>query len=770
MPRRTSAGGAEQSARDFAPAARPPRSTTRRATHGAAGIALLAAAAWGQASPPAAPAPATPPMDIRRAAGAIEVDGDLGDPGWKGAVSFDQFLETSPADNIPAKVKTVVWLAYDQRYFYVGIRADDPEPGQIRAPYVDRDQVIGTDDNIAVFLDTRNDHRAALELRVSPRGIQADGVYNDSNGAEDFAPDFFYDTAAKITAEGWQAEYRIPFSSLRYPKQDPQSWGILVWRNYPRDYRYAFHSAPIERGSNCLVCHAHEIRGLSGLPDTKHMVIAPYVNGKREGARSGGPETDFRYDDVAADGGVDFKWNPTAASALDATINPDFSQIESDTAQISANQRFALFYPEKRPFFLEGVDLFDTPIQAVYTRTITDPKWGVRTTGKSGDYGYTLLVTQDRGGGLVILPGPQGSSFAPQDFQSTVAIGRLKKDFGVSYAGLLYTGREIQGGGHNRVLGPDFQWRPSDLDAITGEVLWSDTQDPESIGGRPGESRTGHAAALGWGRNARRYDNYAKLTEISDGFRADQGFVTQTGYRDLFANGALRFYPSGLFRFLRAYAFAERTWQIGDGSLGHDYGVGFLGTGSRNLNAQAELHHQQVRVGDRLLTQRYLFLFGQVDPGRRWPRVGFSLNLGEQVDFANGQVGHGPNLYLYTQIRPTDHLEFQVDARRSWVDVRGQRLFTARVERLKTTYVFNRRALLRLIGQYVRTDSDPTLYPFDVPAKEGGFSSSALFSYKLNWQTVLFLGYGDERTLLEDSSLLRTSNAVFFKISYAIQR
>lgn len=177
-----------------------------------------------------------------------------------------------------------------------------------------------------------------------------------------------------------------------------------------------------------------------------------------------------------------------------------------------------------------------------------------------------------------------------------------------------------------------------------------------------------------------------------------------------------------------------------------------------------------MRVGDRLLTQRYLFLFGQVDPGRRWPRVGFSLNLGEQVDFANGQVGHGPNLYLYTQIRPTDHLEFQVDARRSWVDVRGQRLFTARVERLKTTYVFNRRALLRLIGQYVRTDSDPTLYPFDVPAKEGGFSSSALFSYKLNWQTVLFLGYGDERTLLEDSSLLRTSNAVFFKISYAIQR
>jgi hypothetical protein len=710
-------------------------------------------------------------MDIRAASGAIEVDGDLGDAGWQDALTFDRFYETSPAENIPAKVKTTVWLTYDGKAFYVAIKADDPEPAKIRAPYVDRDQVIGTDDNIALMLDTRNDHRSALELRVSPRGIQADGVYNDSNNSEDFAPDFFYDTAAKITAEGWQAEYRIPFSSLRYPRSDPQSWGFLVWRNYPRDYRYAFHSAPIERGSPCFVCHAHEIRGFTGLPDTKHLVVAPYVTGSRAGGREAGPGTPFTHDDPTADGGLDVKWNPSANSALDATVNPDFSQIEADAAQIAVNQRFALFYPEKRPFFLEGVDLFDTPIQAVYTRTITDPSWGLRSTGKHGGLGYTLLLSRDRGGGLVVLPGPEESSFAPQDFRSDVVIGRLRKDFGVSYVGALYTGREISGGGHNRVFGPDFQWRPRASDSITGEILFSDTEDPADVHDQtPPLDATGHALGLYWAHNTSAFESFLRGTEISRGFRADSGFVTQSGYREASGNLGLRRYPSGLFRFLRTYGFATETREIGDGSLGHDRGLGLTGQGSRNLFTQVELHDQTVRVGGRLLDERYATLFLQIDPSRRWPRVGLEANVGDQIDFAQARLGHGAALYVFTQIRPTDHLELQLDARRSWIDIPAGRLFTARVERLKTTYVFNQRALLRLIGQYVRTDSDPALYQDPVPAYDGGFSGSALFSYKLNWQTVLFVGYGDERTLLENSRLERQGDAVFFKISYALQR
>src|SRR5712691_9729775 len=316
-------------------------------------VLITAAASAALADTP----PPPPPITIHRAAGAIRIDGDLSDPGWKNAATIDTFYETSPGDNIPAKVKTIVYLAYDDRNFYIGVRCEDPDARKIRAPYVDRDAVLGTDDNIAVFIDTRNDKRTALELRVNPRGIQGDGIFNDANGSEDFSPDFFYDTAARITATGWNAEYRIPFSSLRYPDRDVQNWNILVWRNYPRDFRYAFHSAPIPRGSNCLVCNTRPIIGLTGLPRAGHFVGAPYVTAQQSEVPRAALGTPLERQPLHKDAGLDVKWTPTANNAVDMTVNPDFSQVEADVAQITVNQRFAVFFPEKRPFFLERFDL-----------------------------------------------------------------------------------------------------------------------------------------------------------------------------------------------------------------------------------------------------------------------------------------------------------------------------------------------------------------------------------------------------------------------------
>jgi hypothetical protein len=164
------------------------------------GLVLAAAVAAGAEQPPV--------FSIRPAAGEIRLDGELSDPGWQGAAALDAFVETNPGDNVAAKAATVALVTYDGRHLYVGLRCDDPEPARIRAPFVERDQVVGTDDNVAIFLDTRNDGRSAVELRVSPRGQQADGVFNDASGNEDFAPDFFYDTAARITERGWRATRR----------------------------------------------------------------------------------------------------------------------------------------------------------------------------------------------------------------------------------------------------------------------------------------------------------------------------------------------------------------------------------------------------------------------------------------------------------------------------------------------------------------------------------------------------------------------------------
>ncbi len=720
--------------------------------------------------------PIPPPLALPRAGGVVTIDGDLGDPAWQGGAVIDSFYETAFGDNREPIVKTTAYVMYDDRYFYLAVRCDDPEPAKIRAPYVDRDQVLGTDDNVAIFLDTRGDRRSAQEFRVNPRGNQADAIFNDANGNEDFAPDFYYDTAARIGAEGWTAEMRIPLTSLRYSTGGPQKWGIIVWRNYPRAFRYAIYSSPQPRGSNCNVCHARELTEIAGLPSSSHFVVAPYASAAdvASAAEPGAPLEDQPTDKQA---GIDLKWSPSANTALDATLNPDFSQVEGDVAQIAVNNRFALFFPEKRPFFLEGVDLFDTPIQAVYTRTITSPRWGARSTGKLGSSSYTLLLAQDRGGGSVILPGATASDFAPQDFRSVVGIGRWRRDLGASFLGLLYAGRELEGGGHNRVFGPDAQWRPSESDTLSGQFLISDTKTPD----RPevasewdGRSLTSHALNLSWSHSARTHDWTAKYRDFGDDFRADLGFVPQVGYRQGVAQAGYRLYPSGLFNFVRPFFVVDYARDRHGALVNQRIFPAVFLAGRRNLQSEIDINFDRVRSAGRTLPRKQLAYFVQVDPSRRITRVGANGFFGEEIDFANARVGRGGNVTGSATLRPTDHLTLDVNSAVSWLNVddggRRQRLFTAQVQRLKATYNFNPRAFLRLIGQYVNVDRDSSLYATSVPERSAGFSGSALFSYRINWQTALFLGYGDERALDAFQDLARTDRQIFAKLSYAFQR
>jgi hypothetical protein len=246
-------------------------------------LALSAAAASPQEAPPAAPAeppPAEAPVDleprftIRRAAGAIEIDGDLSDPGWQAAATATVWYEIRPGDNVPPAVDNVAYLAHDDRYLYAGFRFDDPRPEAIRAPLGDHDDVPFYTDYGGVILDTRNDGKTAQMFLANPRGIQYDAVTNDATG-EDPSPDFYWDSAGKITATGWNLELRIPFSSLRYSDSDPEQWGILLYRNHPRDFRYQYFTSRLPRGKPCFICNVKPLVGLEGLPSGSHWVAAP---------------------------------------------------------------------------------------------------------------------------------------------------------------------------------------------------------------------------------------------------------------------------------------------------------------------------------------------------------------------------------------------------------------------------------------------------------------------------------------------------------------
>jgi hypothetical protein len=743
------------------------------------GAVLVAAALSPRIALAQPEAPAA--IAIRHAPGPITIDGDLSDAGWVEAGRIERFFETSPAENGPPPVRTVALLTYDDRYLYVGLRCDDPNPSKIRAPYVSRDNVIGTDDNVAVFLDTRGDRRSAMEFRVSPRGQQTDAMYDDGSQNEDLSPDFFYDTAATITARGWQAEMRIPFSTLRYDRGKPLNWGILVWRNYPRDYRYFIQSAPIPRNSNCLICHCLPVTGVTELPAGGHLILAPYGTLTEEGEPRYGPGTPFLNQPVGGTGGLDAKWMPSASTALDGTINPDFSQIESDVGQIAINKQFAIFYPEKRPFFLEGVDLFNTPIQAVYTRTITSPRWGARATGKVESSAYTVLVTQDRGGGSVVIPGPTASHFAPQDFPSLVAIGRVRQDFGASFGGLLVTGREnsaSEGGGYNWVFGPDFLWRMSERDQVTGQVLFSDTQEPSRPDLEPswdGQSFWSRAYSLQWRHTGYHWAWSATYQDFGDDFRADTGFVPQVGYRFEKAVFGYNAYNVGVFSQLTAGPFCIQSIGSDGDLIQRTCGIFVNPAGILNLGGELDLvPGERTRIGDTLVESGFTVYYDlSVDPGWVVSRIRLNGFVGDYPDVANARPGNGAEIGLTATVMATTHLALDINADRQWLDVKpdgkSARLFTAEIARLKATYNFTSHTFVRLIGQYYTSVQNPDLYLQPVPGTDRSFTGSALFAYAPNWQTVFYVGYGDSRLQDAENSLVLASRQFFLKVSYAFQ-
>ncbi len=718
------------------------------------------------------------PITIARAAGRITIDGDLSDDGWRNATKVEKWYETNPGDNTEPKVHNVGYLTYDDTYFYAGFEFDDPDPGALRAPFADRDNVPSYTDYGGVILDTRNDGKTALILVANPHNIQYDSITDDATG-EDSSPDFFWESAAKITTRGWTLEMRVPFSSLRYKNVDPQSWGIMLYRNYPRSFRYQFFSAVLPRGGNCFICRANTLKGLEHLPSGGHFVVAPYASASDTAHPVGELGTPLRGDPVQSHIGVDLKWTPNADNAVDLTVKPDFSQVESDTAQISANERFALFFPEKRPFFLENVNLFSTPIQAIYTRRITAPNWGARVTGKEAGVGYTVLVAEDEGGGSTIIPGPTASTLAPQDVASTVVVARLKKDLKESFVGLVLTDRQArEGNSHNLVIGPDLQWRHDGRDTVTAQLLVSDTRTPvrpDLAAEWTGQTLDGHAAQAQFAHNTTHFDLTGVYKDIGNGFRADTGFVPQVGYRDTYVESGYTVHPTGFLSRVRTWFYADRQIDLAGATILRQVRPSIGMDARGNSFMQFQYSNDEVRSGARTFPRQQFLFTANTSPSRVVSQLAVDGWVGQEVDFANSRLGHGATVNLSASLQPTNHLELALIQDQRWLNVQtpggtAERLFVERISRLKSTYTFTARSFARVIVQYVSTDRAPLLYLSPVSAADGTLSATALFAYKLNWQSVLFVGYGDDRELSDLNRLEPADRQFFVKLSYAFQR
>jgi uncharacterized protein DUF5916 len=755
-------------------------------------LAILLLLQAGPSSGAAVEGKGSPTAEIPRLESEIQIDGKLDEPVWSQATRLTGFWQYQPVDGRPAEEETevLVWYAPDAIYF--GVIAYDKNPAAIRATVADRDN-IDNDDYVVLDLDTFHDRRRAFFFAANPLGVQADGVRSEGGAIEvgnfipgniDNNPDFTWDSKGRITDRGYQIEIRIPFRSLRYPGSGPQTWGFNVTRVVQRT-GYTDTWTDVRRANASFL---GQEGALGGLHDMRHGVTIeaqPFVTATADGIRDG-VSGRFTREDVDPDAGLNLRLG-FSSYALDATINPDFSQVESDEGQVTVNERFALFFPEKRPFFLEGIELFGSPQTLVYTRRIVNPKAGAKLTGKFGQLGVAHLTAVDQ----------------TDAGDAWFNITRLRRDFGRnSIAGLTFTNRD-QGGNHNRVLAGDFRyvWGLYYVQFQAGGSFTRDAAGSRSAPIWQAEyDRTGRA----WGFNY-------LLTGQGEGFDAQAGFVNQlrSGVVTGRAFNRLTHYGNrgALLENLTVFFGQERVWLYDH--FGFKPGL----EGNEQLDATFQLRggwelngHVQRNFVNFQDSSFAGYTIGSaagpayLPPGDfsgftgeakvttpTWRQLGATVSYGRgrAAIFQEGATGRGWELTGSVDLRPASTVRVTALAtlfRLFRLD--GSEFARSTIPRVKLEYQPNRALFFRVIGEYRSERRAGLLDPSTgdslfvggapQPATEyNGLRLDLLASFEPTPGTVAFLGYGSSMESDSEfnwSRLSRVNDGFFVKLAYQVRR
>ncbi|MCS6874705.1 MAG: carbohydrate binding family 9 domain-containing protein [Pyrinomonadaceae bacterium] len=339
------------------------------------------------------------PVVIPKFSTVPTIDGILDDEAWKEAAVFKDFYQTSPGDNIMPSKPTVVYMGYDEKNIYIAFECFD-EKEKIRASFAKRDDVFG-EDNVRIWLDTYNDQRRAYVLGFNPFGIQQDGIYVEGKGI-DYSVDILMESKGTIHSWGWAVEVRIPFSSLRYEAGKGKLWGFNVARNIDRFNDEFDEWMPIDRNVSGRLIQHGKITGFEEIQEERTIEILPSFTIRKNEKRVKVPDNPtgkLKNEPLDHTLGLTLKYSIASNLTFDLTINPDFAEIEADAPVVTANQRFPLYFPEKRPFFLEGYEIFQLPIQTFYSRTIIAPEIAAKLTGKKGKHSFSFLTASDKGPG-----------------------------------------------------------------------------------------------------------------------------------------------------------------------------------------------------------------------------------------------------------------------------------------------------------------------------------------------------------------------------------
>lgn len=764
---------------------------------------------------------ATPP-NVPKIIDTIQVDGVLDETAWKHAAKLELKNITWPQENIPPSVQTHVSYFEDGEVLYIAFQAFDPNPEDIRAFYNDRDK-IWRDDLVGIKLDPYNDHRLVFQFFVNPLGVQLDSIENVIRNSESDAWDGIWESEGRIHDQGYTVEMAIPLRNFNFkPTQGEQTWAVEFLRFYPRNERQRISNMEIDRNNDCWACQMQELNGFEGMQQGKSLAIVPtlvlgYGQSRELEESEEVPET-YHFSDWASESniepGLDIKWGISSDIFLNATINPDFSQVEADSAQLGLNNNFTLFFPEKRPFFLENQDMFNSQFDMVYTRNIGAPDVGAKLTGKSGKHTFGLFAADDSNT-TFLVPGNLSSGIAELDQDSNNAAVRYRYDANADLSvGLLGTFRTSDDY-HNYTGSVDVTYKITTQDTIKGQYVVSDTEYPEWLSNDFCEEddcrleqiectfsdcianeqvlrtqdNTGlndSAWYLRYNHEERDWFMYANYRAIGKEHRADLGFESRADYNKMVIGGGLLWYGEEDDWWTRSEF--QGDWDITHNEAGEvierEVEARFSVNGpmqsyaeigcvaNEHVGKRLDASKLDIKGNTTLFDRNFCFVYGNIQP-----ISGLFLEnefvFGKQIDFANNRLADRFTWRPAFEYSINAHLRAEVRYLYEQLEADGAEVFTAHQADMRLKYNLDVRNSIKLNLIYTKIghnlDNQPGRSPDDMPDESyADIATQLIYSYKINPQTVFFAGYADYA--FEDDrldSLKKDDRSLFVKFSYA---
>jgi hypothetical protein len=688
-----------------------------------------------------------------------KIDGILDEKVWQVPPIKKDFISYSPlyGDKLPQE--TLIWVAYDNKNLYFALMCNDPEPEKIQTSITKRDNVFN-DDWVSVSIDAVGNGQTAYVLYVNPSGIQGDSLFT-TTGAEDTSPDFVWESAAKITDKGYQVEIGLPLKSIRFKTGKKVKMGILFRRKVNRSgYFAAWPDIPPGHG----ILNRQTQISFKGLKKQLRLEVLPSLT--HSNIRNRISQQDWSDSDTDTEFGIGLKYGITSSITAEFTINPDFSQVESDAFQVEVNQRYPLFFREKRPFFMEGADIFNFytisngyfPIP-VHTRQIIDPSWGAKLTGNLGKMSFGILSAGDEWPGQ-----PWESGTNPYEGKTAFfGIARGKYSLGKdNYAGILYSGTELADT-YNRVFGADFAYRIGKNQRVTASVLHTISGDEN---GRQGDASDSSNLNLKYVYNTKPLGFSAAFEHIGPDFRMDTSYILRTGMNSGFFWLGIGLYPDP----------KKTPWLK---MISPDFKLQYthdLITKKKDIYFDPSLYIIMIKEGLIILSYKIyqenwqdqefklnqVYVYGALR-FNKWLKVAGNYSYGDRIYYSGYPSFKGKSNVgsLSIILQPSKKIFQLFSYTHSDLSRDEQEIYKVNILYSKTTYQFNKYFFLRAVLQY---DSYQKLLLTDF-----------LASFTLIPGTVVHVGYGglyqnrkwqNNQWIYGEGDMINTKRSFFAKVSY----